>query len=145
MTVEDNLIVGGINKHAKPHRTQTMKEVYDMFPRLLERRAQKAKTLSGGEQQMLAIGRALMAKPKLLIFDEPSLGLSPKIVSEVLHIIKNLNSELGLTILLIEQDVAASLEISDRGYVLQNGRMVADGDAKDLLKSDLVKQAYLGI
>ncbi len=145
MSVEDNLIVGSINKHAKPHRAASLKEVYQLFPRLEERRLQKAKTLSGGEQQMLAVGRALMAKPKIIIFDEPSLGLSPKLVSEVLNIIKNLNRDLGLPILLIEQDVAASLEISNRGYVLENGKMVANDDAKVLLKSDLVKQAYLGM
>jgi branched-chain amino acid transport system ATP-binding protein len=145
MSVEDNLIVGSINKHAKPHRATTLQEVYKLFPRLEERRLQKAKTLSGGEQQMLAVGRALMAKPKIIIFDEPSLGLSPKLVGEVLNIIKNLNQEFGLPILLIEQDVAASLEISNRGYVLENGKMVACDDAKVLLKSDLVKQAYLGI
>lgn len=145
MSVEDNLIVGSINKHAKPMRATTLQEVYKLFPRLEERRTQKAKTLSGGEQQMLAIGRALMAKPKLLVFDEPSLGLSPKLVGEVLNTINNLNKDLGLPILLIEQDVAASLEISNRGYVLENGKMVASDDAKALLKSDLVKQAYLGM
>ncbi|HSQ28174.1 MAG TPA: ABC transporter ATP-binding protein [Anaerolineales bacterium] len=145
MTVEENLIVGSFNKHAKPLRAVTLQEVYKLFPRLEERRTQKAKTLSGGEQQMLAVGRALMAKPKIVIFDEPSLGLSPKLVGEVLNIIKNLNKELGLPILLIEQDVAASLEISDRGYVLENGKMVVSDDAKALLKSDLVKQAYLGM
>ena len=145
MSVEDNLIVGSINKHAKPFRAATLQEVYKLFPRLEERRLQKAKTLSGGEQQMLAIGRALMAKPKLLVFDEPSLGLSPKLVGEVLNTIANLNKDLGLPILLIEQDVAASLEISNRGYVLENGKMVVSDDAKALLKSDLVKQAYLGM
>ncbi len=145
MSVEDNLIVGSINPHAKPLRAQTLQEVYKLFPRLEERRTQKAKTLSGGEQQMLAVGRALMAKPKIVIFDEPSLGLSPKLVGEVLDIIKNLNKDLGLPILLIEQDVAASLEISNRGYVLENGKMVVTDDAKALLKSDLVKQAYLGM
>jgi branched-chain amino acid transport system ATP-binding protein len=145
MTVEENLMVGGYNKHARPNRPASIEEVYNMFPRLKERRAQLAKTLSGGEQQMLAIGRALVAQPRMLIFDEPSLGLSPKIVGEVLGIISMLNSERGLTVLLIEQDVAASLEISTRGYVLENGKMVLTGSAESLLQSDMVKQAYLGM
>jgi branched-chain amino acid transport system ATP-binding protein len=145
MSVEENLLVGGINKFARPHRAQKIEEIYSMFPRLKERRTQLAKTLSGGEQQMLAFGRALMALPKLLIFDEPSLGLSPKIVGEVLGTISRLNREQGLTVLLIEQDITASLEISNRGYVLQNGKVVLADNAKDLLQNDLVKQAYMGM
>lgn len=145
MTVEENLLVGGINKAAKPQRATKIEEIYSMFPRLKERRTQSAKTLSGGEQQMLAFGRALMALPKLLIFDEPSLGLSPKIVGEVLSTISRLNREQGLTVLLIEQDIAASLEISTRGYVFQNGKVVLEDDAKSLLQNDLVKQAYMGM
>jgi branched-chain amino acid transport system ATP-binding protein len=145
MTVEENLLVGGINKLARPQRAKKMEEVYAMFPRLKERRTQFAKTLSGGEQQMLAFGRALMALPKLLIFDEPSLGLSPKIVGEVLATISRLNREQGLTVLLIEQDIAASLKISNRGYVLQNGKVVLADNAKNLLQNDLVKQAYMGM
>lgn len=145
MSIEDNLMVGGVNKKAKPHRPQNLEKVYTMFPRLKERRTQSAKTLSGGEQQMLAIGRALMAEPTMLIFDEPSLGLSPKLVGEVLQTIYRLNKENALTVLLIEQDVAESLAISDRGYVLQNGQIVLSDTAKNLLQNEQVKAAYMGM
>lgn len=122
-----------------------MKTVFKMFPRLEERRKQVARTLSGGEQQMLAIGRALMGEPKLIIFDEPSLGLAPKIVLEVFEIIRKLNTENQLTVLLIEQNVAVSLNIATRAYVLENGKMVLSGPGKDLLGNEHVKQAYLGV
>ena len=145
MSVEDNLMVGGINKRARALRPTAKEEVFSLFPRLQERRGQLARTLSGGEQQMLAIGRALMTQPKLIIFDEPSLGLAPKIVQEVLDTIRKLNTNRGLTVLLIEQNVAASLEISSRAYVLENGRVVLSGDAQNVLRNEHVKRAYLGM
>ncbi len=145
MSVEDNLMVGGINGRARAIRPDTMEEVFSKFPILRERRRQLARTLSGGEQQMLAIGRALMIQPKMIIFDEPSLGLAPKVVQEVLDTIRTLNTSRGLTVLLIEQNVAASLEISSRAYVLENGRVVLSGDAQQVLRDEHVKRAYLGM
>jgi branched-chain amino acid transport system ATP-binding protein len=115
-----------------------------MFPRLAERRGQLAGTLSGGEQQMLAIGRCLMGQPELIMFDEPSLGLAPAIVQEVLHVIRKLNRA-GMTVLLVEQNVAVSLKISQRAYVLENGRVVMQGSGAALLEDDRVRQAYLGL
>jgi branched-chain amino acid transport system ATP-binding protein len=115
-----------------------------MFPRLAERREQLAGTLSGGEQQMLAIGRCLMSQPDLIMFDEPSLGLAPTVVQEVLHTIRELNRK-GITILLVEQNVAVSLKISQQAYVLENGRIVMSGPGPDLLHDDRVRQAYLGL
>ena len=145
MSVEDNLMVGGINGRARAIRPAAMEEVFSKFPILRERRRQLARTLSGGEQQMLAIGRALMTQPKLIIFDEPSLGLAPKVVREVLDTIRSLNTSRNLTVLLIEQNVAASLEISSRAYVLENGRVVLSGDARNVLRDEHVKRAYLGM
>jgi branched-chain amino acid transport system ATP-binding protein len=121
-----------------------MDEVFAMFPRLIERRAQLAGTLSGGEQQMLAIGRCLMGQPELIMFDEPSLGLAPRVVQEVLHTVRSLN-ERGITVLLVEQNVAVSLKISQRAYVLENGRIVMSGAGQALLHDDRVRQAYLGL
>ena len=117
--------------------------VYDLFPRLKERSWQAAGTLSGGEQQMLAIGRAIMSNPKMLLLDEPSMGLSPLLVKEIFSIIKELN-ESGMTILLVEQNARKALAISDRAYVLETGRIVLEGNAKELLEDDAVKKAYLG-
>ena len=145
MSVEDNLMVGGINGRARAIRPAAMEEVFSKFPILRERRRQLARTLSGGEQQMFAIGRALMTQPRLIIFDEPSLGLAPKVVREVLDTIRSLNTSRNLTVLLIEQNVAASLEISSRAYVLENGRVVLSGDAQNVLRNEHVKRAYLGM
>jgi branched-chain amino acid transport system ATP-binding protein len=121
-----------------------LERVFAMFPRLSERRRQAAGTLSGGEQQMLAIGRCLMGQPRLVMFDEPSLGLAPTIVHEVFRIVRRLNEE-GLTILLVEQNVMASLRIAHRGYVLENGRIELSGAGAELLGNDRVRQAYLGL
>src|SRR6266571_2281875 len=129
---------------ARRNARRSLDQVFCMFPRLGERRGQLAGTLSGGEQQMLAIGRCLMGAPELIMFDEPSLGLAPLIVQEVLHIIRALNKR-GLTILLVEQNVAVSLRISDRAYVLENGRIVMSGSGNELLHDDRVRQAYLGL
>ena len=144
MTVIENLIMGSLSPRAKPRRQATIKEVFELFPRLGERRKQLAGTLSGGEQQMLAVGRGLMALPRLIMFDEPSLGLSPILVSDIFRIIKRIKAE-GVTVPVVEQNTKHSLQISDRGYVLENGRLVLTGTSRDLLNNEHVKQAYLGI
>jgi len=144
LTVLENLEVGGLLPRARAKAKQTLGEVFSMFPRLKERDDQLAGTLSGGEQQMLAIGRCLMGNPELIMFDEPSLGLAPLVVQEVLHTIRALNQR-GMTILLVEQNVAVSLKISSRAYVLENGRIVMSGSGEQLLHDDRVRQAYLGL
>jgi branched-chain amino acid transport system ATP-binding protein len=144
LSVEENLEMGALLPRARAKAKGTLAEMYAMFPRLLERRAQLAGTLSGGEQQMLAIGRCLMGQPELIMFDEPSLGLAPLVVQEVLHAIRTLNGR-GLTVLLVEQNVAVSLKISNRAYVLENGRVVMSGSGEQLLHDDRVRQAYLGL
>jgi branched-chain amino acid transport system ATP-binding protein len=144
MSVEENLIMGSLSPGAKKKRAQTMEWVYELFPRMKERRKQAAGTLSGGEQQMAAIGRGLMALPKILMFDEPSLGLSPILVQEVFQIAKRINGE-GVTVMLVEQNVRQTLAMCDRAYVLENGRVVLEGTGKDLMNDAHVKEAYLGI
>jgi branched-chain amino acid transport system ATP-binding protein len=144
MTVEENLIMGSLSPKAKAKRQQTMKEVYRLFPRLEERRKQNARTLSGGEQQMCAIGRGLMALPQLLLLDEPSLGLSPLLVQDIFKIVQRINEE-GVTVLLVEQNVKHTLSICHRAYVLENGRIVLEGTGQELLKNPHVREAYLGI
>ncbi len=141
MTVEENLEMGA---YADPaDMDENMKDVYDRFPRLLERRRQLAGTLSGGEQQMLAVGRALMAKPKMILMDEPSMGLSPLLVKEIFSIIKEVNKK-GITILLVEQNAKMALSISDRAYVLETGKISIEGPAQELMNDERVKKAYLG-
>ena len=141
MTVEENLEMGA---YADPAgMEETMKDVYKRFPRLEERRRQLAGTLSGGEQQMLAVGRALMAKPKMILMDEPSMGLSPLLVKEIFAIIREVNKQ-GITILLVEQNAKMALAISDRAYVLETGNISIEGNAADLLNDPRVKKAYLG-
>jgi len=144
MTVEENLIMGSLSPVARKKRGETMDWVYQLFPRLLERRKQAAGTLSGGEQQMVAIGRGLMALPRVLMFDEPSLGLAPILVQEVFEIVKRINRE-GVTVLLVEQNVRQTLALCDRAYVLENGRVVLQGTGKELMADPHVKEAYLGI
>jgi len=144
MTVEDNLIVGAYNKRADKEKQQTLEMVYRMFPRLQERRKQLAMTLSGGEQQMVAIGRGLMALPSLLMLDEPSLGLAPILIQEIFRNIRAIADQ-GTTVRLVEQDVKHSLSLSDRGYVLEHGRIAMEGTAKDLMEDPHVKTAYLGM
>ena len=141
MTVEENLEMGAYMDSAGMDKT--MQEVYEKFPRLLERRHQLAGTLSGGEQQMLAVGRALMAKPKMILMDEPSMGLSPLLVKEIFAIIKEVNAQ-GITVLLVEQNAKMALSISHRAYVLETGKISLSGDAKTLLDDPRVKKAYLG-
>jgi branched-chain amino acid transport system ATP-binding protein len=144
MTVMDNLIIGAYNSRADRRKQETMEEVYDLFPRLRERESQLAMTLSGGEQQMVAIGRGIMARPKLLMLDEPSLGLAPLVIKNIFEIVRKVADQ-GTTVLLVEQDVNHSLSLSDRGYVLEHGRTVMEGPAKELLNDPHVKTAYLGI
>jgi len=144
LTVLENLEVGAMIPRARAEAKQRLDEVFALFPRLKERHDQLAGTMSGGEQQMLAIGRCLMGAPELIMFDEPSLGLAPLVVQEVLHSIHVLN-ERGMTILLVEQNVAVSLKISQRAYVLENGRIVMSGTGAELLHNDRVRQAYLGL
>ena len=141
MTVEENLEMGAYADRAG--MAETMANVYERFPRLKERRRQLAGTLSGGEQQMLAVGRALMAKPKMILMDEPSMGLSPLLVKEIFKIIQEVNKQ-GITILLVEQNAKMALSISDRAYVLETGSISIEGNAADLLKDPRVKKAYLG-
>jgi branched-chain amino acid transport system ATP-binding protein len=144
MSVEENLIMGSLYGEAKSKRSDTMDYVYSLFPRLLERRKQTAGALSGGEQQMLAVGRGLMSRPKLMMFDEPSLGLAPILVQGIFDLIKKINKE-GVTILLVEQNVTQTLAMCDRAYVLENGRNVLEGDGKKLMDDDHVREVYLGI
>jgi len=144
LTVLENLQMGALLPRARPHAKKNLDDVFTLFPRLAERNDLFAGTMSGGEQQMLAIGRCLMGAPELIMFDEPSLGLAPVVVQEVLHTIHLLNGR-GLTILLVEQNVAVSLKISQRAYVLENGRVVMSGSGSELLHDDRVRQAYLGL
>lgn len=149
MSVDDNLLLGGFYRWRKGHRGERdfkarIDGVFEIFPRLRERRSQMASTLSGGERQMLAIGRALMAKPRLLMLDEPSLGLAPLIVREVLKVISSLRNQ-GISVLLVEQNARAALQVADRGYVLEMGRVVLTGPAKDLLGDRRIIDAYLGL
>ena len=144
LTVEENINLGAFTIRDKAKIARTREWIYDLFPRLAERRTQLAGTLSGGEQQMLAIGRGLMAEPRLLILDEPSLGLSPLLVEEMFALIGQLNRE-GLAVLLVEQNVGQSLEIAQRAYVLENGAILFSGTGADLLASDALRLAYLGV
>ncbi|MBQ5758454.1 MAG: ABC transporter ATP-binding protein, partial [Clostridia bacterium] len=142
MTVEENLQMGAFTQPSSSV-ADSLENVYSRFPRLKERRKQEAGTLSGGEQQMLAMGRALMSKPKLMMMDEPSMGLAPILVEQIFDIIKELNHA-GSTILLVEQNALMALSVANRGYVLETGRIVLSASAKDLLNNDSVKKAYLG-
>jgi branched-chain amino acid transport system ATP-binding protein len=144
MTVLENLELGSYSKRAKAKRTESLDYVLTLFPILGKRKAQMAETLSGGEQQMLAIGRGLMSLPELLMLDEMSLGLAPNLVSELFRVAKRINQE-GVTILLVEQNIMHALNISDRAYVLENGRIVMEGESKDILEDPHIKSAYLGL
>ena len=143
LSVQENLEMGAYRRHNSTKIKEDLKEIFELFPRLEERKKQKAGTLSGGEQQMLAMARAMMSKPKILLLDEPSMGLSPIYVNEIFEIIKKLH-ESGMTILLVEQNAKAALNIADYAYVLETGKIVLEGKAKDLLSNEEVKKAYLG-
>jgi len=143
LTVEENLILGAYTRTDKAEINKDMQNIYKLFPRLKERSWQKSGTLSGGEQQMLAVGRAMMIRPKILMMDEPSLGLAPLLVKDIFEIIGELHNQ-GNTILLVEQNAKKALEIADYGYVLETGSLVIEGPGKDLLNDQRVKEAYLG-
>ena len=143
LSVLENLKLGAYTRKAKTEIEESLKRVYKSFPRLEERKNQLAGTLSGGEQQMLAMGRALMSKPRIVLMDEPSMGLSPIFVEEIFNIIKEISAE-GTTVLLVEQNAKKALSIADRAYVLETGKIVLEGDAKDLLNDESIKKAYLG-
>jgi branched-chain amino acid transport system ATP-binding protein len=144
MSVKDNLIVGAYNSRADKDKETTIEAVYELFPRLRERESQMAMTLSGGEQQMVAIGRGIMAKPKMLMLDEPSLGLAPLLSRIIFETVRKIADQ-GTTVVLVEQDVKHSLSMSDRGYVLEHGRTVMEGPARELLDDPHIKTAYLGM
>ncbi|MGD2042700.1 MAG: ABC transporter ATP-binding protein [Acidimicrobiia bacterium] len=144
MSVEDNLELGAYTPRARGTRVQSLQEVYDIFPRLAERKTQRAGTLSGGERQMLALGKALMAQPELLILDEPSLGLAPIIVEHTFEVIKQIKDR-GVSVLMVEQHVEMTLEIADRGYILEQGRIVAEGTSTELVDDPRVREAYLSL
>jgi branched-chain amino acid transport system ATP-binding protein len=144
LTVTENLLVGAMLPRAQKKMKQTMESVFELFPSLAEHKKQLAGTLSGGEQQMLAIGRCLMGRPELIMFDEPSLGLAPNVVQQLLQTIHRLNQK-GLTVLLVEQNVAVSLKLSQHAYVLENGRIVVAGSGHELLNDERVRRAYLGL
>jgi branched-chain amino acid transport system ATP-binding protein len=143
MSVRENLELGAVSDEARRARPESFDKVFTLFPRVKERERQMAGTLSGGEQQMVAIGRGLMARPRLMILDEPSLGLAPIVVKEMFEIIQSINRE-GITILLVEQNVQQSLKLADRAYVLENGRVVLEGAGGELLNDERVRAAYLG-
>jgi len=145
MTVMDNLEMGAITKRARQRKHETIAWVYDVFPILKERAKQRADTLSGGEQQMLAIGRSLMSEPRLLLVDELSLGLAPVAVQKISRTLEEINKTKGIGIFLVEQNVVMALELADTGYIIENGRIVGTGKGKELLASDQVRQAYLGM
>jgi len=144
MSVEENLIMGSLAPQARSRRPESLERVYEVFPRLRERRRQTAGTLSGGEQQMVAVGRGLMSRPNLLMFDEPSLGLAPILVQEIFKIVNRINEQ-GVTVLLVEQNVHHTLAMCDRAYVLENGRIVMSGAGQELMQNDHVREAYLGV
>jgi branched-chain amino acid transport system ATP-binding protein len=144
MSVEDNLELGAYSPRARSTRVESIGEVYEIFPRLAERRTQRAGTLSGGERQMLALGKALMAQPELLILDEPSLGLAPIIVENTFEVIKQIKDR-GVSVLMVEQHVEMTLEIADHGYILEQGRIVADGTSAELVDDPRVREAYLSL
>lgn len=144
LTVEENLRLGAFTINDKDKIESSYNKVYKLFPRLLERKTQYAGTLSGGEQQMLAIGRSLMSQPKLLLLDEPSLGLAPNIVEQIFTLIKDIAKE-GITILLIEQNAFMALKVSDRAYVLENGRISMEGDSKEIINDEKIRKIYLGV
>jgi branched-chain amino acid transport system ATP-binding protein len=145
MSVRENLEMGAYLERDKAVISERLESVHELFPVLKDRSSQLAGTLSGGEQQMLAVGRGLMAGPKLFMFDEPSLGLAPKLVQSIFEMVQHIKQELGVTVLLVEQNVRQSCEISDRAFVLENGRMVLHGTGAEMLENDHVREAYLGL
>jgi branched-chain amino acid transport system ATP-binding protein len=145
MTVRENLEMGGYTVHSREVLSQSLRSVYELFPVLRERENQAAGTMSGGEQQMVAVGRAMMSSPKMIMFDEPSLGLAPKLVQSIFDLVVRINKELGITVLLVEQNVQHSCQISDRAFVVENGEVVLQGTGPEMLENDHVRKAYLGL
>ncbi len=145
LTVRQNLLLGGYQREARRHRAETLAWVESLFPILRERAGQHAHTLSGGEQQMVAIARGLMSRPRFLMVDEPTLGLAPRVIGEILDVLRRLNREHGITVLFIEQNVQLALSLAHRGYILESGRVLLEGTAGDLLASDEVKKVFLGL
>ncbi|MCJ7533492.1 MAG: ABC transporter ATP-binding protein [Anaerolineales bacterium] len=145
MTVRENLEMGGFLLNNSQLLNERLQSVYELFPVLCEREKQIAGTMSGGEQQMVAVGRALMSSPKMIMFDEPSLGLAPKLVQSIFEMVVRINKELGITVLLVEQNVQHSCQISDRAFVIENGQVVLQGSGSDMLENDHVRRAYLGL
>ena len=145
LTVRQNLLLGAYHPAAKPHRTESLAWVETLFPRLRERQDQLAHTLSGGEQQMVAIARGLMARPRLLLVDEPTLGLAPRVVADILDVLRRINREQGVTVLFIEQNVELALSLAHRGYILESGRLLLDGAAATLRASEEVRRVFLGL
>ncbi|MGH7419941.1 MAG: ABC transporter ATP-binding protein, partial [Candidatus Rokuibacteriota bacterium] len=144
LTVRDNLLLGAHNRHARPHREESLARVESLFPMLRDRRDQLAHTLSGGEQQMVAIARGLMARPRVLMIDEPFLGLAPRVVEQLSQVITAINRDRGITVVFIEQNVELALRLADRGYVLESGRTILSGPSAELLQSPEVKRIFLG-
>lgn len=144
MTVEENLELGALHGEAKARRKQTLEEVFERFPRMKERRRQLAGTLSGGEQQMCAVGRGLMSLPRMILFDEPSLGLSPLLVKDIFKVVREVQ-KMGVTVMIVEQNVRQTLAVCDRAYVLESGKVVREGAGRELLEDEEVKKAYLGV
>jgi branched-chain amino acid transport system ATP-binding protein len=144
LRVEDNLRLGSLWRRDRDDRPKALADVYELFPRLEERRAQLASSLSGGERQMLSIGRALMGRPRMLLLDEPSLGLAPMLAARIMRLIGDLRERIGLTVLIVEQNAKSALAVADRGVVLNLGRVVAEGDSDELLADDQLRRAYLG-
>jgi len=145
LTVKQNLTLGAYTKKYPAHRETTLQRIFHLFPALQERQNQRAGTLNGGEQQMLAIARGLMSKPKLLMLDEPSMGIMPKLITEIFEMVCRMNQEEGITILLVEQNVQEALELAHYAYVLQTGRIVMEGKPNELIQTDMIKKAYLGL
>jgi branched-chain amino acid transport system ATP-binding protein len=145
MTVRENLEMGGYTVRSKEALNRSLLSVYELFPVLHERENQAAGTMSGGEQQMVAVGRAMMSAPKMIMFDEPSLGLAPKLVQSIFEMVVRINKELGITVLLVEQNVQHSCQISDRAFVIENGEVVLQGSGLEMLENDHVRRAYLGL
>jgi branched-chain amino acid transport system ATP-binding protein len=145
LTVRQNLLLGGYHPDARRHRADSLARVEALFPRLRERQGQLAHTLSGGEQQMVAIGRGLMARPRFLLVDEPTLGLAPRVVAEILDVLRRINREAGITVLFIEQNVELALSVASRGYILESGRVLLEGGAAALLASPEVRRVFLGL
>jgi branched-chain amino acid transport system ATP-binding protein len=144
LTVQDNVLLGAHNPRARPHRAETLARIHELFPIVRARRSQLAHTLSGGEQQMVAIARGLMARPRLLMIDEPFLGLAPQIVSEIGQLVRRIRDEEGIGVVFIEQNVELALRLADRGYILESGRTILSGPSAELLQSPEVKRIFLG-